>query len=133
VITLVAFLVCSVAYWFFDSWAKSPSPTDIIREQTDRIVQAAAFHAGSPTPSTLTGEVTFCAGFLPAAMKRNNNNYTIVVVNVMGGMASPKPFGTGAVQANVNVVFRDGTRIEMEYYQYMLVICREEPDRSAYF
>jgi hypothetical protein len=70
-----------------------------------------------------------CGDWLPGILKRNNNQYSIVIVGVWGDYASPIPGGTGSITATVHVEFPDGTYIEMQYYAYTLDLCRliQEP------
>jgi hypothetical protein len=66
-------------------------------------------------------------------MRRNGNRYSVNIIGVWGDDATHIPGGTGATQAIVNVGFSDGTRFEMQYYQYTLEICREIPNGSMIF
>jgi hypothetical protein len=122
-------MICGAVHWFMDSWIASPSPTELLRRETEGLLQAARFQPDGTKPSTYSAnapiELTICGRFLPEAMRKNGNNYSITIVGVWGDGGTPIPGGTGAIEALVNVLFPDGTGIEMHYYQYTLEVCRE--------
>jgi hypothetical protein len=130
-VVAVIFVMGLSIHLCFSSPRPRTSPTDQIRQRTDDILQTAKYQTDPPTPGTIEAiwslDLKKCGSLLPEAMRRNNNQYSIVVVGVWGDGASPIPGGTGAIQAAVNVVFPNGTRVEMQYYQYTLEVCRELP------
>jgi len=122
-------IVCASAWWLFDSWSHSPTPTEVVRQETQKVLQAAEYHPGDLTVTfsyeDRVSSLNACSGFLPKLMKRNNNRYSMTIVGVWGDYASPIPGGTGAIVAIVQVDFPDRTLVEMQYYQYALDTCQE--------
>jgi hypothetical protein len=59
-------------------------------------------------------------------MINSNNQYKLVVAGVWGDEGTPT--GLGADEVMIEVIFADGTRAELQYYNNTLVVCREKTD-----
>ncbi len=131
-ITIVILLLAGGIRPLFVNW-DIPSPTERIRQHTVALLQGAA----SPPPTNsfthVPNELATCGNWLPEILKRNNDQYSIVIVGVWGDGASPISGGTGTITATVYVVFPDKTRIEMQYYAYSLNLCRLIQDGTGPF
>jgi hypothetical protein len=117
---------------FFRDWA-SISPAEEIRQHTEAILQAVQNPLATHTSSATPDELGRCGNWFPEVLKRNNNQYSIVITGIWGDGASPIPGGTGSITATVHVIFPDDTRIEMQYYAYTLDLCRLIHDGTEEF
>jgi hypothetical protein len=86
-----------------------------------------------PTPDEIPENLRFsvwdvaleqCWKLLGEAMTRNNNQYTLRVAGIYGNYGTPIPSPVGSTQVILEVVFPNGTSVEMEYYQSTLEACR---------
>src|SRR5258707_14168828 len=81
---VVMLFACGAFYWFFASWTDSPSPTEVIREQTEQLLQAARIGPNDPVPTEMADyrryERQLCGNLLTELLKRNKNQYLINVV-----------------------------------------------------
>ena len=122
-ISVVVLLLLGVAHQIFSNW-NPISAAARIRQHTEDILQAAITSLPTYSSTTVLAELDACGRWLPIMLKRNNNQYSIVIVGVWGNDASPIPSGTGSITAIVHVEFPDGARVEMQYYAYTLDLCR---------
>jgi hypothetical protein len=123
---VVLLLVGAINLLFVDR--DTLSPTEKIRQRTEAVLQAAKYPRPTNSLTPVPLEFDACGNWLPGVLRRNNNQYSIVIMGVWGDGASPIPGGTGSITAAVQVVFPDNTRLEMQYYAYTLYLCRLIPD-----
>jgi hypothetical protein len=122
-VTLVVLLLASAINLLFVD-RDALSPTERIRQRTEYLLQVGKYPRPITSLTLVPLEFDTCGSWLPEVLRRNNNQYSIVIIGVWGDGASPIPGGTGSITAIVRVVFPDKTRIEMQYYAYTLDICR---------
>ena len=132
VITIVVMLLAG-AIGLLSANRDTISPTERIRQRTEVLLQSAIYSRPTNASTLVPVELAACGNWLPEILKRNNNQYSIVIMGVWGDGASPVPGGTGSITAIVHIVFPDDTRIEMQYYAYSLDLCRLIQDGSEQF
>jgi hypothetical protein len=132
IITILVVLLAGGIGLLFSNW-DTTSPAEQIRQHTEALLQEVIYpRPASALPTTPVG-LRVCGSWLPEILKRNGSQYSIVIMGVWGDGASPIPGGTGSITAIVHVVFPDDTRIEMQYYTYMLDLCRLIHDGAEEF
>lgn len=116
-----------------ESW----SPIEYPLEQATWILQAIAAKTTKPLLNDLPTKIGFymteygldqCWNVLEEAMVRNNNQFTLPVARVYGKYGTPIPSPVGSTQVVIEVIFPNGTVIQMEYYNSTLEACPEMSD-----
>ena len=125
---LVVTAACVVTFQYVESLlTSSRSPSESALDSTALVLEAVRENQGQPVPTDLPFDVRSgvnqCWTFLQEAMAKNNNRYELVVVSVWGDYGTPTSHNADEVL--IEVVFPDGTRAEMQYYNNTLEVCRD--------
>jgi hypothetical protein len=124
-IVLTTAIFCGLCNWRFDLLGEFPPPEQSDLQQTELILEELELHPGDSMPDDFPLDLKLaeqCWGFLQDTMARNDNQYTLVIVGVYGDYGTPTSHGANEVV--INIVFSDGTRVEMYYYNHTLELCR---------
>jgi hypothetical protein len=122
---------CGLVWWFLAGWtSNSLSASDRAIEQTQLILEEFDTRGGEAALDNLPLDAQYgvkqCRSLLRTAMINSNNQYKLVVAGVWGDEGTPT--GLGADEVMIEVIFADGTRAELQYYNNTLVVCREKTD-----
>jgi hypothetical protein len=114
--------ILATAFWkFMEGWVY-PSPRDGIQTLTTELIQYSVAEGSSRIG---------CVNLLHNLMRRNNNHYAVKIIGIWGNGASPAP-GTGTISSTVQIIFPDGTRLEVETYGGF-PWCHVPADKEDYF
>jgi hypothetical protein len=119
--------------WLFQNAGKY-DPAEYPTTLTQSVLKAAATQQNILPPTDLPADVKGVEGqcwvFLKAALAKNQNQYQLET-RIYGDHGTPSPVSvTGADDVMIDVIFPDGTKAELYFYNAFLSSCRQLTDKT---
>jgi len=113
-------LPCLAAYKTFNDSVDKRSDLQRTRDDIEQLIASSILWK----ESTITS-IGHTQMLLTEIIRRNDGQYSIADIKVWGLEGTPIPGGTGATESIALVSFPDNTVLELQFYRYTLVSCRE--------
>ena len=136
-ITAIAFLFCATTcglYLYSLRGWESYSPSKYTLDLTAWLLEAVRAQKPMPQQDDLPTDIRFsitqagleqCWHVFLETMGRNNNRYTLRTARIIGEYGTPIPSPVGSTEVFAEVIFSDGTLVEVYFYNSTLESCRE--------
>jgi hypothetical protein len=125
IITILGVIATAYLVGILPEEKTSHLASDYPMQQSRALMQAIASSTGSMSNNpAIDGSLSEdCWNGLREGMARNSNQYSLVVAGIYGDNGTHIPGGTGSDQVVINVVFPDGSWVELNFYADTLNMC----------
>jgi hypothetical protein len=135
-------LVVSMAFIFFaticglcmnttqlgTSWSPTKLPLEITTWIVDKVKTENTMPAGDMLPADIrfsvsTNALQECWSILKQGIEENDSHYTLQVARVLGEYGTPDGRPIGSTDVLIDVIFRNGTKVQINFYNSTLLEC----------